>query len=232
MTCHTLIALALFTALAIPSIAGAQPAGSPEAAARGRFLGLQQAIEAGLQNHPIVQEANAGLLASAARTDQNKSLYYPQVFANADGTAGSGRMNPRFLVGGALLQPNLSTYTAGVLASQRIYDFGYTKNLVESSQYGERAQEQDVSARRAISGEIMDSYPSLSFSFLFFPLLLFSSHSFHFASRRGGGVAAAAENCCISKRKTRKWNGGGGGGGGSGVNLHEKVVDDVVESRV
>jgi len=150
MTCHTLIALALFTALAIPSIAGAQPAGSPEAAARGRFLGLQQAIEAGLQNHPIVQEANAGLLASAARTDQNKSLYYPQVFANADGTAGSGRMNPRFLVGGALLQPNLSTYTAGVLASQRIYDFGYTKNLVESSQYGERAQEQDVNARRAL----------------------------------------------------------------------------------
>ncbi|MGH6893284.1 MAG: TolC family protein, partial [Dongiaceae bacterium] len=51
---------------------------------------------------------------------------------------------------GGLLQPNLSTYTAGVLASQRIYDFGFTKNLVESSQYGERAQEQDVNARRAL----------------------------------------------------------------------------------
>ena len=136
--------------LMIPGPATAQPAGSSDAAAKGRFLGLQQAIETGLQSHPIVQEANAGLAASSARTDQTKSLYYPQVFANADGTAGSGRLNPRFLVGGGLLQPNLSTYTAGILASQRIYDFGYTKNLVESSQYGERAQEQDVSARRAL----------------------------------------------------------------------------------
>jgi outer membrane protein len=141
----------LFTMmLAIPSLAQAQPAGSGDAAAKGRFLGLQQAVETGLQNHPIVQEANAGLAASSARTDQAKSLYYPQVFANADGTAGAGRLNPRFLVGGGLLQPNLSTYTAGVLASQRIYDFGFTKNLVESSQYGERAQEQDVNARRAL----------------------------------------------------------------------------------
>jgi len=136
--------------LAIPSLAMAQPAGSNGTADKGRFLGIQQAIETGLQNHPIVQEANAGLAASSARTDQTKSLYYPQVFANADGTAGSGRINPRFLVGGGLLQPNLSNYTAGVLASQRIYDFGFTKNLVESSQYGERAQEQDVNARRAL----------------------------------------------------------------------------------
>ncbi|MCC6141442.1 MAG: TolC family protein [Nitrospira sp.] len=140
----------LFTLLITPALATAQPAGTGDAAAKGRFLGLQQAIEAGLQNHPIVQEANAGLAASTARTDQAKSLYYPQVFANADGSAGSGRINPRFLVGGGLLQPNLSAYTAGVLASQRIYDFGFTKNLVESSQYGERAQEQDVNARRAL----------------------------------------------------------------------------------
>lgn len=133
-----------------PAPGQAQPSGSGDAAAKGRFLGIQQAIETGLQNHPIVQEANAGLAASNARTNQTKSLYYPQVFANADGSAGSGRINPRFLIGGGLLQPNLSTYTAGVLASQRIYDFGFTKNLVESSQYGERAQEQDVNARRAL----------------------------------------------------------------------------------
>lgn len=143
----TLCAAILMT---IPALANAQPTGSSDAAAKGRFLGIQQAIETGLQNHPIVQEANAGLAASSARTDQAKSLYYPQVFANADGAAGSGRINPRFLIGGALLQPNLSIYTAGVLANQRIYDFGFTKNLVESSQYGERAQEQDVNARRAL----------------------------------------------------------------------------------
>lgn len=150
MTTTRSTALLFTMMLAIPALAQAQPAGSGDAAAKGRFLGLQQAVETGLQNHPIVQEANAGLAASSARTDQAKSLYYPQVFANADGTAGAGRINPRFLVGGGLLQPNLSTYTAGVLASQRIYDFGFTKNLVESSQYGERAQEQDVNARRAL----------------------------------------------------------------------------------
>ncbi|MFO0705545.1 MAG: TolC family protein [Nitrospira sp.] len=142
--------VALTMLLMLPAVATAQPSGSSDAQTKGRFLGLQAALETALHNHPIVQEANAGLTASAARTDQTKSLYYPQVFANADGSAGSGRINPRFLIGGGLLQPNLSTYTAGVIASQRIYDFGFTKNLVESSQYGERAQEQDVNARRAL----------------------------------------------------------------------------------
>jgi outer membrane protein len=112
---------------------------------------LQQAVETALQSHPIVLEGNAGLQASSARVDQVKSLYYPQVYANADGAAGAARINPRFVTpAGAMLQPNLSSYTAGVLASQRIYDFGYTRNLVESSQNGVRAQEQDVNARRAL----------------------------------------------------------------------------------
>ncbi len=123
----------------------------PPTMSQGRFLAVQEAIEIALKNHPLVQEANAGLIASSARTDQTRSLYYPQVYANADGAAGSGRINPRFVTpAGGLLQPNLSQYTAGLLASQRIYDFGFTKNLVESSQYGERAQEQDVNARRAL----------------------------------------------------------------------------------
>ncbi len=142
----TLLSLALTSA-----IVGAQPADPSDVTGKGRFLGLQQALETGLQNHPIVQEGNAGLLASSARTEQTKSLYYPQVYANADGAAGSARINARFVTpAGGLIQPNLSQYTAGVLASQRIYDFGYTSNLVASSQYGERAQEQDVNARRAL----------------------------------------------------------------------------------
>jgi outer membrane protein len=129
----------------------AQSMESFDASSKGRFLGLQQALETALENHPIVQEGNAGLIASSARVDQTKSLYYPQVYANADGAAGAARINPRFVTpAGAMLQPNLSTYTAGVLASQRIYDFGYTRNLVESSQSGVRAQEQDVNARRAL----------------------------------------------------------------------------------
>ncbi|WP_455377015.1 TolC family protein [Petrachloros mirabilis] len=138
-------------AFAIPLLINGYTAGAAEVPAKGRFLGLDQAVEAGLKNHPLVQEGNAGLTASTARTDQTKSLYYPQIYANVDGAAGSARINPRFVTpAGGLLQPNLSTYTAGFLATQRIYDFGLTKNLVESSQYGERAQEQDVNARRAL----------------------------------------------------------------------------------
>lgn len=143
--------LPLLAVLMMPAPASSQPADATGESAKGRFLSLQQAVEAALQHHPLVQEASAGLLASTARTDQTKSLYYPQVFANADGSAGSGRINPRFVTpAGGLLQPNLSSYTAGVLASQRVYDFGFTKNLVESSEYGERAHEQDVNARRAL----------------------------------------------------------------------------------
>jgi len=150
MTRFIVLFVACCLSEATGSLAAAQSSGSTGDLAKGRFLGLQTAIETGLQNHPIVQEANASLLASSARTDQTKSLYYPQVYANADSAAGAGRINPRFLIGGGLLQPNLSTYTAGLLASQRIYDFGFTKNLVESSQYGERAQGEDVNARRAL----------------------------------------------------------------------------------
>ena len=115
----------------------------------GSFLGLRQALEIALQKHPILEEASASMKAATARTEQTKSLYYPQVYANVDSAAGSGRINPRFLIGGGLLQSNLSAYTAGVIANQRLYDFGYTRNLVESSKLAERAQEQDIQARRA-----------------------------------------------------------------------------------
>lgn len=151
MTKHLFIVVFLSVTSCLPPVSDAQPTGPSETGSRGRFLGIQQAIETALQYHPIVQEGNAGLIASNARTEQARSLYYPQVYANADGAAGSGRINPRFVTpAGGLLQPNLSQYTAGVLASQRIYDFGFTQNLVESSRFGERAQEQDVNARRAL----------------------------------------------------------------------------------
>ena len=146
-----LIACGLIMIMTVSNVLGAHAMEAGDMAAKGRFLALQQAVETALQSHPIVQEGTASLQASSARVDQVRSLYYPQVYANADGAAGAGRINPRFVTpAGAMLQPNLSTYTAGVLASQRIYDFGYTNNLVESSQSGVRAQEQDVNARRAL----------------------------------------------------------------------------------
>jgi outer membrane protein len=123
---------------------------SAEPPERGSFLALQQAIDLALKHHPIVQEANANLKASEARTQQTRSMYFPQIFANADTVAGAGRTNPRFLVGGALLQENQTIFTGGVIANQRLYDFGFTSNLVDSAKLAERAQGQDVNARRAL----------------------------------------------------------------------------------
>ena len=135
-----LIAFTILASLGGPAPTSAQPLErSSETPPRGSFLGLQNAVELALQNHPTVQEGNANLKASEARTQQTRSLYYPQVYANANTTAGAARSTPGFLIGGALLQQNQSIFTAGVLANQRIYDFGVTSNLVESSQLAERA---------------------------------------------------------------------------------------------
>jgi len=118
---------------------------------QGRFLGLRQAIEIALEKHPVIQAADANLKASEARTEQTRSLYYPQVYANFDTIGGVGGINPRFVApAGAMLRQNLSQYAGGVIANQRLYDFGFTQNLVDSSQLAARAQEQDVNARRVL----------------------------------------------------------------------------------
>lgn len=147
--CASLVLLALGSIDPQPGLS--QPAqSSAQSLSQGSFLALQQAVDVGLKNHPLVQEAGANLKASEARTEQAKSLYYPQVYANADAAGGAARINPRFVTpAGGLLQGNLGQYTVGVLASQRVYDFGFTQNLVQSSELSQRASEQDITARRA-----------------------------------------------------------------------------------
>lgn len=121
-----------------------------ESLAQGRFLGLKEAVEVALQQHPVIQVANANLKAAQARTEQTRSLYYPQVYADFATAAGVGGINPRFVTpAGSMLRQNLSQYTGGVIANQRLYDFGFTSNLVESSERAATAQEQDINARRA-----------------------------------------------------------------------------------
>jgi outer membrane protein len=90
------------------------------------------------------------LQAASARTEQARAIYYPHVDANFDTTAGAGRLNPRFLVGGFLVQQNLSQYVGGVSVNQRIFDFGYSQHTVNSAHLAERAQEQNISARQAL----------------------------------------------------------------------------------
>jgi len=147
-----LLTLVMASTWLVPFSSTAQPIAKREAEppARGSFLGMQQAIELALRYHPLVQEADATLKAATARTDQARSNYYPQVSAHFDTSAGAGRINPRFLIGGFLVQANLSQYMGGVSIDQRIYDFGFTQHTVNSVHLAERAQEQDINARRAL----------------------------------------------------------------------------------
>lgn len=139
-----------------PGLAPAQmekapPKASKEAPVQGQFLGIKQAIEIALAKHPALQAADANLKAAEARTEQTRSIYFPQVYANFDTMSGAGGVNPRFVApAGAMLRGNLSQYTGGVIANQRLYDFGLTRNLVDSSQKAALAQEQDKSAQRAL----------------------------------------------------------------------------------
>ena len=140
--------LALFVTL---ESAQAQPAGSAsEPLVRGSFLGIEKATELALENHPLVQQGNATLKAATAKTDQARSVYYPHIDANFDMAAGAGRINPRFLIGGFLVQQNLSQYAGGVTVNQRIFDFGFSQQTVNSAHLAERAQEIDINARQAI----------------------------------------------------------------------------------
>lgn len=150
--CAFILSLLATTELAYGQM-GKQPAqqSQKESIVQGRFLGLKEALELAQQQHPLVQAANANLKAAQARTEQTRSLYYPQVYADFVSAAGVGGINPRFVSpAGAMLRQNLSQYTGGVIASQRLYDFGFTKELVESSDKAAVAQEQDVDARRAL----------------------------------------------------------------------------------
>ncbi len=118
---------------------------------QGQFLGLKQAVELALEKHPLLQVANANRKAAEARTEQARSLYYPQIYADFATAAGVGGINPRFVTpAGSMLRQNLSQYTGGVIANQRLYDFGFTRDLVESSDLAARAFEQDVNAQRAL----------------------------------------------------------------------------------
>lgn len=124
---------------------------SHENQADGRFLGLTEAVETALKQHPALQVAAANLKAAQARVEQTRSLYYPQLNANFATAAGVGGINPRFgTPAGAMLRQNLSQYAGGVVANQRLFDFGFTSNLVESSELAANAQVQEIHARRAV----------------------------------------------------------------------------------
>ena len=71
--------MVLITLLAPAYTLAQPPSPTSEPPPRGSFLGLQQAIELGLDHHPLVQEAGATLKPANARTGPGAVHYYPRV---------------------------------------------------------------------------------------------------------------------------------------------------------
>jgi hypothetical protein len=93
-TLLTLTTLALTALLA--SASRAADAEQPLTLPHGSFLGVQRAVDIAVKNHPMLLEGAANLKASEARTEQARSLYYPQVYANANTVAGGRSEQPAF----------------------------------------------------------------------------------------------------------------------------------------
>ena len=116
-TLTTLAVTALFL-----SASQAAETDQPFTLPHGSFLGVERAVDIAVKNHPMLLEGAANLKASEARTEQARSLYYPQVYANANTIAGAGVSNPRFMVGGGGVPPGTrrSNFCWDGLASGRL----------------------------------------------------------------------------------------------------------------
>jgi len=112
-----------------------------------RSLTLQEAEQIAIQNHPQIQAAN--YLASAAKEQvvEAKSAYYPTAYGSITGV--DAENNSR-ITAGALNNPIIYEREGnGLTVNQLITDFGRTHELVKSSSYHAKAQEENVVTTRA-----------------------------------------------------------------------------------
>ena len=138
------IVLVVMTALI--EQAWAQPPASP---GESQKLTLQEAIRTALEKHPVLQSAEFAVRGAEARAKQAESPYYPQVGGVAAQTNGALRANSVLRPAGALIQPNQSDMTVGVVASQTVYDFGQTASRLDAQRSDKIRVEKDAMTRRA-----------------------------------------------------------------------------------
>lgn len=111
-------------------------------------LTLKQAQEYALIHHPDIQAADFRARAAEQQIREARSLFFPQVTANA--TAVASNDNTRIAASGALNNPTiLPRESNGVLVDQLITDFGRTADLTSSSRYQAYSIEQIAQAQRA-----------------------------------------------------------------------------------
>lgn len=123
------------------------PAQASQTSTAPQTLTLQQAERLAIQNHPQIQVAT--YLASAAKEQvtETKSAYYPTVYGSITGV--DSENNSR-ITAGALNNPIIYEREGnGLTVSQLVTDFGRTHELVKSSSYHAKAEEENVVTTRA-----------------------------------------------------------------------------------
>jgi outer membrane protein len=146
-----------FFLLLAPCHAGAQalssaPAANTSVAAtgpapNGKTLTLAQAEALALKNNPNISVANLNALVAHQFIREQRSALLPNAYLSV--TAVDARPGSRIAAGGLnnpVLYPRAA---AGTTVSQLVTDFGRTNNLVSSSEYSAKAQDQAAAATTA-----------------------------------------------------------------------------------
>ncbi len=108
------------------------------AAEPSRMLTLEQAEATARERQPQLRSAQAGTDAARARVDQTRSGLLPQVSASAGYDVGTSRADT---AAGVVAGDMKRRFSAGVTASQLLYDFGRTSGRLTASRRSAEAQE-------------------------------------------------------------------------------------------
>jgi outer membrane protein len=144
-----LASFALFSprVLAQASVPSAFPSGGAPAAGVGTPLTLQQAEAIAVKNNPQITIGRLRALAAQQYVREARSALLPNAYLSltaVDANAGSR------IAAGFLNSPSLYSRAAGgASVSQLVTDFGRTTNLLSSSEYSAKAEDQNAAATRA-----------------------------------------------------------------------------------
>jgi len=144
-----LASFALFSprVLAQASVPPAFPSGGAPAAGVGAPLTLQQAEAIAVKNNPQITIGRLRALAAQQYVREARSALLPNAYLSltaVDANAGSR------IAAGFLNSPSLYSRAAGgASVSQLVTDFGRTTNLLSSSEYSAKAEDQNAAATRA-----------------------------------------------------------------------------------
>lgn len=108
----------------------------------GELLTLERVVTITRQNQPAILAAGGHVNAGRSRVGQAQSQYYPQV----NGGAGYDRLSPEGNIYGVGDDGVYNRLTAGINASQMLYDFGKTATRVEIEKTGLDSARADLNA--------------------------------------------------------------------------------------